>query len=403
MTREVGSRTLIGILIAISAIGPASTQMFLPALPAIQTGFGISPGTAQLSLSLAILSMAVFTLAYGPWSDHSGRRPVIIWSIIFFLVGSVVSALAPNIWVLIVGRIAQAAGGAGGLVLARAVVRDVYGAEKAASVISLVTMAMVAAPLMAPAIGGVITDYYGWRWTFVFITVCGLLTLYLVLKFLDESHHHADKPSGLVDMLGSFVNLMRSPLFCVYAFQGAFSMGIFFAFISSAPYVMVNVIGIPATEYGLWFMIIAVGYMVGNLISARISERVGVNRMVVAGALMSLLSAVAMGLFVFNGIWAPWAIFSTGAFSALSNGISLPNAQAGAINVNPAAAGAASGLTGFMQMALGAVVAQGVGFLQGGTPYAMVGTMLAMSTLAVLPVVLLPYLGRSSREGGKPS
>ena len=397
MTRDVGSGLLVAVLIAISAIGPASTQMFLPALPAIQTGFGISPGTAQLSLSLAILSMAVFTLAYGPWSDHSGRRPVVIWSVILFLAGSVISGVAPNIWVLIVGRIAQAAGGAGGLVLARAIVRDVYGPEKAASVISLVTMAMVVAPLMAPAIGGVITDYYGWRWTFVFISVCGLLTLYLVLKYLDESHRHGDKPSGLVAMLGSFVDLMRSPLFCVYAFQGAFSMGIFFAFISSAPYVMVNVVGIPATEYGLWFMLIAVGYMVGNLISARISERVGINPMVTAGALGSLLAAVGMALFVFNGVWAPWAIFCTGALSSLSNGLSLPSAQAGAINVNPAAAGAASGLTGFMQMALGAVVAQGVGVLQGDTPYAMVGTLLAMSILAVLLLLLLPFIGRSER------
>lgn len=349
----MGSKLLLAVLIAISAIGPASTQMFLPALPVIQTGFAIAPGTAQLSLSLAILSMAVFTLTYGPWSDHSGRQPVVIWSAVIFVVGSVISGLAPNIWVLIVGRIAQAAGGAGGLVLARAIVRDIYGAEKAASAISLVTMAMVVAPLMAPAIGGVITDYYGWRWTFAFIGGCGLLVLYLVLKYLDESHHQVNKPSDLGDMLRSFVDLLRSPLFCVYAFQGAFSMGIFFAFISSAPYVMVNLVGIPATEYGLWFIIIAVGYMVGNLISARISERVGINRMVTIGALMSLLAAVAMALFVFNGVWAPWAIFCTGAFSSLANGLSLPSAPAGAINVNPMAAGAASGLTGFMQMAFG--------------------------------------------------
>lgn len=380
------SGSLLAVLVAVSAIGPAATQIFLPALPAIQSGFGVSTGAAQLALSLALLATAVTTLAWGPCSDRAGRRPVMIAGLLLYLAGSLVCAVAPSVGVLVAGRIVQAGGGACGAVLARAIVQDAWGPERAARVLSLVAMAMVVPPMVAPLAGGLLTDSLGWRSTFVAAAAPGLAVLVLVLGRLPETREGRRVGLDVGGMLGSFGRLLASPLFCAYAFQSAFSMGIFFAFIAGAPYMVVQVLGRPATDYGLWFMAFAAGYVVGSLGAVRLSERAGVDRMVLGGSLLSLAAAGGLATLTALGVWEPWAIFLPSALIAAFNGLSLPNAQAGAINVDPPVAGAASSLIGFLQMALGAVVAQAVGLAQDGTPYAMVAVMVALAAAAFLAI-----------------
>ncbi len=379
----------VAVLIAITAIGPFSMQMFLPAIPVIQTEFGVESGTAQLALSLSMVAIAVTSLIFGPLSDRYGRKPVLLVGMGLLITGSGLCALAADIGDLIVGRILQAAGGASGMVLARAIVRDVYGVERAAGMIAYLMMAMVVAPMVAPISGGLLIDFVSWNAVFVAVALAGVVVLFAVQIRLTESRPHALTPQSFMSMLLGFRRLLSSRLFCAYALAGAFSTCFFFSFISYAPYVMVQVLEQPATAYGLYFMMLALGYMSGNLAAARISARVGVNRMILLGTALSLSAAAVMAVLATSLEWTPLALFAPTMVGVFGNGLALPNAHAGALGIDPAAAGTASGLTGFLQMGLAAVVAQAVGTMQDGTPYPMIAFMVLSAGSAFAMIVLV--------------
>ena len=184
---EINEWRLILVLVLATAIGPFSMQVFLPALPAIQSSYGVTAATAQLAFSLSAFAMAVATLFYGPISDRVGRRRALLAGIVIFIAGSLVCAFATSITWLIIGRIVQAAGGVAGMVLGRAIVRDVYDRERSASAIAYITMAMVVAPMLAPAIGGVLTDLIGWTAVFLVGGGLGVLVLLAVHTGLPET------------------------------------------------------------------------------------------------------------------------------------------------------------------------------------------------------------------------
>ena len=399
---ERPSRSFLIALVAVTAIGPLAMQIFLPALPIIQADYGVAPGTAQLALSLSMLSIALSTLAYGPLSDRFGRRPVLIAGLLIFLLGSAICSQAPDIWTLILGRVVQAAGGASGMVLARAMVRDVYAQEKVASVIASLTLAMVVAPMLAPAIGGFLTELWSWRATFVFVGLVGLPIVTLVVFRLAETNSQPAHHRGVSGMIEGFALLLRSPIFCGYAFSGAFGLAGFFAFAAGAPYVMVNVMDRPVTEYGLYFVMISLAFMAGNFASARLSERFGTNRMIVVGCTLSLTAALIEAALLLAGFWTPLAIFIPTAGVVFGSGLAMPNMQAGALGVYPRSAGTASGLSGFLQMGIAAVFAQTVGTLQGDTPYVMIGFMvlaLALSAGSFLAALWLERARLSAQTG----
>jgi len=382
------SKFLLFVLVALTALGPMSMQIFLPALPAIRSSYGVSAATAQMTLSVSMLAIAVATLAYGPLSDRYGRRPLVIVGLLFFLAGSALCAAAPDIWTLIVGRMLQGAGGASGMVLARAIVRDLYDRERSASVIAYLTTAMVIAPMVSPTIGGVLTDWASWRASFVFAGCVGLAVTALVLARMPETHTERDPIEGFKSFFGGFGRLLAQPIYCGYVLHASFVLSVFFAFMSGAPYIMVDVMKRPATEYGLYFFMVSGGFMLGGLTAGRISARVGVDRMIVLGGMGALIAVSVAFVIMASGVWHPLALFGPAMFSAYAAGISMPNAQAGAVSVNPKAAGAASGLAGFIQMFIGAGVAQAVGTIQNGTPYPMLGTMLVCTILALAAIVL---------------
>jgi DHA1 family bicyclomycin/chloramphenicol resistance-like MFS transporter len=384
---------MMALLIAMTALAPLSLQIFLPALPAIQTGFGVSTGIAQLTLSLSILANAFATLAYGPLSDRFGRRPVLLGGLFAFVGGSLVCAVAPTITTLIIARIVQSMGGAAGMVLSRAIVRDLHDREQSARVIAYLTTAMVVAPMVSPMIGAVLIDLFGWRSIFVAVTAGGAALTLLVLRHLVETHP-PDPDGGSPRMFAGATRLVRAPAFAAYVLQSTFAIAVFFAFISGAPYFMIDVLGRSATEYGIWFMVVSAGFMAGNLVAARITHRVGIDRMILIGSVLACLAvAVAAGL-LFGGRWWPAALFGPMVAGAFANGLTVPNAQAGAVSVDPMLAGTASGFAGFSQMFFAALVAQAVGVLQDGTPYPMVVFMLGAAALSLAGFVLPRRLDR---------
>ena len=390
------TRALIALLAAITATGPLAMQIFLPALPVVQADFATTAGVVQLTLSLSMVAIALSTLAYGPASDRFGRRPVLLAGLAVFVLGSLLCAVAPSVEILVAGRIVQAAGGAAGMVLARAVVRDLFGNERAAAVIAQLTMVMVVAPMIAPTIGGVLTDLVHWRSVFLFAAFAVLAILLWVFRRLPETHAEAGRPESLRGLLRGFAQLLGSARFVGYVGHTAFSSVVFFSFISGAPYLMVNTLGRPATEYGLWFVLLSAGFMTGNFVAIRTSGRFPQIGLMLAGSVLALVSISVAIAFVLADALSPATLFLPVSLAMIGNGLAMPNAQAGAISVFPHRAGTASGFSGFAQMTVAAAATQVVGVLQDGTAWPMLGCMAVGGSGALAAIVLA---ARSERRG----
>ncbi len=383
------SKGLILLLAMVSALGPVAMQILLPAIPIIKDSFTVSTAVAQLTLSLSMAAIAVATLAYGPLSDRYGRKPVLVAGMIITIIGSILCVLAPSIELLIAGRIVQAAGGAVGMVVARAIVRDVYDAREAASVIATLVMVMVVMPMLSPAVGGELMVRLDWHSVFVLVAIISALLLGLLVYALPETLREPVIFTGVGDMLRSYQALMRVRVFQGYSLSVAFVSVVFFSFIAAAPEIMVSVFERPATEYGYYFIIIPLGFMIGNYVTRYYGRKFGIQRMIDYGSQISLAGIGLAIILQLLGLQHPAALFLPIAFAIFGNGITLPNAQAGAINAAPHMAGSASGLTGFMQMAFSAVAAQAVALIFNGTVYPMLVLMLLASAISLVSFRML--------------
>ena len=378
------SNRLIILLAAASALGPAAMQILLPALPVIKDTFQVSNDVAQLTLSLSMFAIAIGTLIYGPLSDKYGRRVIMLLGLVITIAGSIFCFLATSIELLILGRFIQSFGGAAGLVLARAIVRDVYEAEDAARVIATLVMVMVVIPMLSPALGGELMDQFGWQSVFIAIAFFGILTLLFSISYLPETLKEPTPFEGVGAVLVTFISLFKSPAFCGYAFCVTFVSVVFFSFISAAPEIMVSVLDRPPTEYGYYFIMIPLGFMSGNYVTRYFGRSIELNRMITWGASITIVGIALAFILLSLGIKHPLALFVPIAIAISGNGITLPNAMAAAINEFPNLAGSASGLTGFLQMAFSAVAAQVVALIFNGTVYPLLMMMFSAAVLSLV-------------------
>lgn len=377
------SKQLIVLLAATSALGPAGMQILLPALPVIQDDFSVSNDVAQLTLSLSMFSIAIGTLVYGPMSDKYGRKPTMLLGIFIAIIGSIFCYLADSIGWLIAGRIIQAFGGAVGLVLARAIVRDVYGAEESARVIATLVMVMVIAPMMSPALGGEMMNRFGWESVFLVMAGASVIIFVFLILRQPETLVTPVQFEGIGSMLRTFDGLLRSRPFCGYAFCVTFVSVVFFSFISAAPEIMVSVLNRPPTEYGYYFVMIPIGFMIGNYVTRHFGRSISIDSMIVLGSTIAIGGIVLAIVLNLVGLSHPLALFLPVSIAVFGNGITLPNAQAAAINEFPQYAGSASGLTGFLQMSVSAVAAQFVAFIFNETAYPLLIMMLLASVISL--------------------
>ncbi|MGF1592261.1 MAG: multidrug effflux MFS transporter [Kiloniellaceae bacterium] len=377
-------RPSLGILIAVTALGPMALNIFIPSMPGLVSVFGTDYGTIQLTLTLYLFGVAIAQLFMGPLSDRFGRRPVLLVGIAMFLAGSLAAALADSIAMLIAARILQAVGGCAGLVLGRAIVRDTHGRDESASMIGYITMAMVVAPMLAPLAGGYLDTWFGWRSTFYAVLAIGAVVLALAWVLLHETHHDRHVTSSPLAMLQGFPVLLRDAAFTGYVVNVSFTTAVFFAFLAGAPYIMVEILQRPSNEYGLYFMLNAISYMAGNFASGRLATRVGAERMVFAGCLLAILGVGLLTALSLAAEMTPLFLFGPVMLVGIGNGLSLPSATASAISVRPDLAGTASGLTGFLQMMVGALATLVVGKLQDDSVYPMVAVMSTAAIIALL-------------------
>ena len=378
------SKRMIILLAAVSALGPVGMQILLPALPVIKQKFFVTNDVAQLTLSLSMLAIAIGTLVYGPLSDKFGRKRVMLVGIVITIFGSIVCFVADSIMLLISGRFIQAFGGAVGLVLARAIVRDVYGSEEAARVIATLVMVMVVLPMMSPALGGELMQRFGFESVFIVIAFASAIAFVFLFLWLPETLAKPVPFEGVKSMLMTFSKLFASRIFCGYAFCVTFVSVVFFSFISAAPEIMVSVLKRPPTEYGYYFIMIPAGFMTGNYVARHYGRTISIDNMIAIGASIGVIGIVLALLLQTLGMSSPVALFLPIALAVFGNGITLPNAQAAAINEFPEYAGTASGLTGFLQMAVSSVAAQAVALIFNGTVYPLLGLMLVASIISLL-------------------
>ena len=343
----------ITTLVIATATGPLALNIFLPALPAMARHFDTSYGKVQLALSLYLAAMAALQLLVGPASDRFGRRPVMLGSFSIFVAATIGAILAPTLEVLLVCRVLQAFAVAG-MALARAIVRDTVAPDLAASRLGYITMGMGVVPMVAPAIGGILDENFGWQSTF--IANCGYGLFALLVVFLDLGETNRAPSSSLTAQFRAYPSLLRSRMFWAYSLTAAFTSGSFFAFLGGAPYISSEMLGMSPSTYGLYFTLMALGYMCGNFLSGRFSARLGINRMTLVGSAVTLFGvALTWILFWFEQLH-PLSLFGPMALAGLGNGIALPSTNVGIVSVKPSLAGSASGLGGALQIGAGAVL-----------------------------------------------
>jgi DHA1 family bicyclomycin/chloramphenicol resistance-like MFS transporter len=380
-----GTFALTALLAALNAVGPLSTDMYLPSLPDIARDLNASTSQVQLTISSYLIGFACGQILYGPVSDRHGRKPVLLAAVALFCAASIVCMLATSVEMLILARIAQALGGSGAVVVTRAIVRDLYSGARAGRELSVISSVMAVAPVLAPMVGGMLQAAFGWRSIFVLLVVAGVSAFVIVWALLPETLQKRDEATSASSMLQSYRVIVSIRVFLAYLGLGFFSYAGLFAWISGASFVLQNLYGLTPLVFGFIFAIATFGYFTGTTIAARIVTRVGLDGMIGIGSVLcaagGLLACVSIGLGLISSLSLviPVAIFLAGF------GMVLPQSIAGAITPFPERAGAASSLLGFVQQIGAALCGALVASLLGENVWPLAGAIALMGciTLAV--------------------
>ncbi|MGF1608398.1 MAG: multidrug effflux MFS transporter [Kiloniellales bacterium] len=374
------SLIVVVLVTGLVAFGAISTDLYLPSLPAIAAHFGVDAGEAQLTLSVFLIGFALSQLVYGALSDRFGRRPVLLVGLVIYVLASIACMLAPSIGLLIAARLLQAVGACAGVVLGRAVVRDVYGRERAARVLSYVGMAMALAPALGPILGGFIQVWFGWRASFLVLALFGATILAGVFTQLPETNQSRDPTLRLGRQLLNYRSLLQHRAYLGHVLVATCAYSGIFVFISGSSFLLIDVLGLSPEEYGLCFAAIVVGYMLGTLLSGRLTMRLGLERMILIGSLVGLLAGGTAAVLSLAGVVDLLAVLAPFFLFLVGCGLMLPNALAGAMGPFPTMAGAASALLGFIQMVVAAGIGVAVGQLHDETGR---GMALALAVVAI--------------------
>lgn len=378
-------------LVAVTAVGALNMNIILPSLPGIARDFAADYTLVALAVSAYLALTAGLQLVLGPLSDRYGRRPVLLGTFTIFLAATLGCVLAPTVGSFLLFRLMQAAV-ASSMVLSRAIVRDLYPPDQAASLLGYVTMGMSLAPLLGPMIGGVLDEAFGWRSVFAFTLATGTAATLLIWADLGETNQN--RSASFTAQFRSYPELIRARRFWAYALTATFTSGAFFAFLGGGPWVATHLLGLTPAGLGLHYGMLAAGYMFGNFLSGRFAARIGLQRMMLAGALTGIVGLAGTLALVLAGPATPLGFFATVSLLGIGNGLVMPSANAGTVSVLPHLAGSASGLAGAMMIGGGAALSVLGGSLATVGAGWLVGLMLVSCLLGLATTLWLMSMPR---------
>ncbi|VIO67508.1 multidrug effflux MFS transporter [Bradyrhizobium ivorense] len=357
------SRIMLLMLVVMTGVAPISLYMLVPALPVLATDFGRDISIAQMTVSLYMVGIALSQLIMGPLSDKFGRRPVLLAGLGLMVVAGIGSVFAQTLPQLIAARFFQALGGASGMVISRAIIRDLYPRERIGPMISLVVAALMIAQMLSPLTGGLLETAFGWHAILYFITAASLAVAIFIAVALPETRRDRTESSSFRGDLG---RLMTSRAFVGYMLCQVLASQIIFAFAGGGPYIVVTQMGRSSAEYGAWFACTGFAYLVGNLLCVRFAPRHSLEKLIWFGLALQLGGSFLNLIWSFAGLnQTPLWLFGTQMIVMVANAFVMANSAAGAISVRPEAAGTASGAMGFLQQGIGALISQFGAYLGG--------------------------------------
>jgi DHA1 family bicyclomycin/chloramphenicol resistance-like MFS transporter len=384
------------IIAALVAIGPLSTDMYLPAFPVLMQSFNADINQVQHTLSIFLIGFALAQLIYGPLSDRFGRKPVLMGGLLLFLLSSVAIVFAESIATLSTLRLFQAIGGSAGPVLGRAMVRDIHGPKDSARLLSYISTAMAVAPAAAPILGGYLTVWFGWQSIFLFLAAYGVVGVMLLGMSIPETappgSHHIISVSNLIK---NYTTLLKHRTWRWYTLSCSFVFAGLFSFLSGSSFVIIDFLGYKEEQYGLFFALVVAGFMAGTLIAGRLVRSIGINRLMGYGSLVAVTGGMTMAALAIAEVHHVAAIVVPQMIYMMGVGIVMPQAMAGALAPFPHMAGTASAFLGFIQMSFAAVIGVLVGHYHDGSPLSMA---LSIALMGILTLVSFLRLSRASSD-----
>jgi len=382
---QPGTFGLTLLLAMLTALGPLSMDMYLPSLPDIAHVLGAPVARTQLTISSYLIGFAVGQMIYGPLSDRYGRRPVLLAAVALYLASTLACAAAQSVDLLIAARLLQGISGSGAIVLARAIVRDVYSGVQAARELSLMGSISATAPIVAPMIGGVLQAGFGWRANFICMSVGGLIALLVAARLLPETLRPNNRAGSLsfFSMARGYGTVARHGGFLVYLVIITTTYAGLFAWVSGASVVLQGVYGLSAVTFGFTFALGAAGYMLGAMIATRLVVRLGLDRTIGVGVVVIAAGGLSLALAVATGVPGLWLVAAMALYLA-GVGLAMPQAMAGALTPFPDRAGTAASLMGLVQQAVAAIIAAVIGAYLVQSAWPVTGVVVAMGCLTFL-------------------
>ena len=390
------------ILGLLSAIGPFAIDMYLPALPSIGQDLGASTGAVQMSLMAFFLSVGFGQLIYGPLADMVGRKPPLYFGLALFALASIGCAMAPNVEMLVAFRFVQGLGACAGMVVPRAIVRDLHTGNEAAKLMSMLMLVFSVSPILAPLAGSAVTAFASWRAIFWIVMVAAILGILLLALALRETRPAEDRvESGIGSALAGYWLLLRDRHFLGLVFIGAFGISSFFAYLANSSFVLIDHYGLTPTQYSLAFSINAVSFFGFSQLNGKLGSMFGLARVMRVAVSGFAAAVVVLFLLVLSGIDGLPVIIGMLFVANGFLGLVIPASAVLALDEHGEIAGTASALMGTLQMATGAVVMAVVGLFLDGTALPMIAGIAGCGVIAF--TLAQVTLGRRRRPVAAPA
>lgn len=377
---------LITFLIALLlGIQPVTTDLYLPALPALTQALGASMPQAQLTFSATLLAFGISQLVWGPLSDKYGRRPILLAGLACYTLGSVACFFAPTITSLIMARALQGAAMGASVMCARAMVRDLYAPIDGARAMSKGLTGLGVLACISPVLGGFLTQSFGWRAPLIAIALFGFLLLIIVTVWFQETVTRLNpKALQASNLFATAQTILSNPIFWTFCALSSFSYGALVIYLASSSFIFIQLFAWSKTSYGLALLCNSLFYISGTVMGRRLLVRRGLTQTVAIGACFTLIGGLLIGLLAWCNQLGPYAVIASFFFIMLGHGIHQPFGQATAVGPFPNAAGTASALNGFVMMLIGFLSLRWLGFAMDGTILPLAGATLVWAVLIAL-------------------